>query len=149
MMNLKKNKMDKIARKLGREKLKAYSDYEPREIKVDERVEMQDAEQREMQGDIPNDDVEMEVQTEKVEPTIDSPIPPMMDSGLDSLPDNDDTVEHIIEIDNNTFQIRINLPRRADIKIFKEKIEKIHKLLSSNELLRIFGRDERFGGWGK
>ena len=148
-MNLKKNKMDKIARKLGREKLKAYSDYEPREIRVDERVEMQEAEQREMQGDIQNDDMEMEVETEKVEPVIDSPIPPMMESGLNVLPEYNDEVEHIIEIDNNTFQIRINLPRRADIKVFKEKIEKIHKLLSSNELLRIFGRDERVGGWGK
>lgn len=138
-MNLKKNKMDKIARKLGREKLKAYSDYEPREIRVDEKVELEDG-----------NNMEMEIETEKVEPIIDSPIPPMMDSGLDALPEyNEDIVEHIIEIDNNTFQIRINLPRRADIKIFKEKIEKIHKLLSSNELLRIFGRDERVMGWGK
>lgn len=137
MMNLKKNKMDKLARKLGREKLKAYSDYEPREIRVDEKVELEDG-----------NNVEMEIETENVEPVIDSPIPDIMDSGLDALPEyNEDTVEHIIEIDNNTFQIRLNLPRRADIKIFKEKIEKIHKLLSSNELMRIFGRDDK--GWGK
>jgi hypothetical protein len=145
-MNTRKNKMDKIARKVGRVKVREYSDYEPREISVDEKVEMQDNNMEHFhasQQTRQNDDTEMEVQTEKVEPVIDSPIPPMTESGFASLPSYyEDTVEHIIEIDNNTFQIRINLPRRADIKIFKEKVGKLFKLLNSEELVRIFKEEK-------
>lgn len=92
---------------------------------------------------------EMEVQEEPVEQEKEV-------KNLDDLPeyqekenlDEPTESEHIITIDN-FIQIRIYLPVVADIRLFKEKLEKVNRLLNSQEIQRLSLKKPEVSVWGK
>jgi len=122
----RKSKIEKTNELIKKQMAQKFGDYEPHEIMVDEEIEERDKKElleKQQKEQIENESLKLP----EINPLS---LPIGMESGIDSI-------EHIVTIDT-FFQIRIYLPKKADISVFKEKIEKLHKLFSSNELMKIF-----------
>jgi hypothetical protein len=96
----------------------------------------------------PPDEMQIEEEAVKPEdiptmPTEEEIVPKEVPILLSALAD----LEHILKI-NSFIEVRIYLPKISDINIFKEKLEKINKLLNNPEFQRTF-LERKNEAWAK